>query len=209
VAEPILPPLRHDPDGLRDAAADLLSRPPFVDEQPGPVGRLLARAGDAIAELLGRLLSLMGGGSALGWVIVVVALAVLAVVAWRVSRGATLDRQVPQAGPGQAAHRAVDWDRDADVAMARGELREAVRCRYAAIVATLIEAGIVEESPGRTVRELDAEVRAAAPFLAAEVAAAGERFDRIWYGGMAAEPEDDRALRGVRHGLLEALAVAR
>jgi hypothetical protein len=209
VAEPILPPLRHDPDGLRDTATDLLSRPPFVDQQPGPVGRLLARVGDVIADLLGRLLGLMGGGSTLGWVIVAIAAAVLAVVAWRVSRGATLDRRVPQAGPGQAAHLAVDWDRDADAARDRGDLREAVRCRYAAVVATLLEAGVVEGSPGRTVRELEAEVQAGAPSLLADVAAAGERFERIWYGGEPATEADELALLEIRRGLRQALAVAR
>jgi hypothetical protein len=183
----------HDPADVRERAADLLSRPPFTDQQPGPVGRLLGRVGDVIADLLARLLTTIGGGSTLGWVIVALGTAALVAVVWRVTRGTTPDGAVPVVP--SAGRTAAAWHAAADTAAARGDRREALRCRYAALVTSLVEAGLLDDVPGRTVRELDREVASAAPHLAAAVTAAGDRFERVVYGGAEAT-DDDLAVVG-------------
>jgi hypothetical protein len=183
-------PLDHDPADLRERAADLLSRPPYAPDEPGVLRLLLDRVGRAIAEFLDRLTFAIGEVGWFGWAVVVVALLVLGALVWRVTRGTTLDASVAARTPDTAGRSASDWHAEADRLEAAGELEAALRTRYAAIVAELVEAAVLEDVPGRTVRELDAEVAVAAPRRAPSVAAVGERFDAVVYGGRPATLDD-------------------
>jgi hypothetical protein len=191
----VLPPSVHDPADVRERASDLLSRPPFADEQPGPIGRLLRVLGDLVADLLARLLAALGGGSFVGWVVVVVGTLLLLAVAWRLTRGMTADRAVPVVPPAAAGRSAADWHAAADAAEATGDRREALRCRYAALVATLVEVGLLDDVPGRTVGELDRQIAGSAPALAATVVDAGERFERVLYGRQPVAVDDLEVVR--------------
>jgi hypothetical protein len=183
-------PLEHAPDDVRQRAADLLSRPPFTDEEPGPVARLLEWLGDLLAGVFGRLTATVSAGGLLGWAIVLLGTAVLVVVVLRGSRGLRTDRARVVASPVVAGRSADDWHADADRAEQAGDLRTAVRCRYSALVAHLVDGGILDDRPGRTVRELDAEVAAGAPDLAPPVHAASRRFEAIRYGAAAPTSDD-------------------
>jgi hypothetical protein len=186
----VLPPVAHDPADVRERATDLLSRPPFVDERPGPVGRFLRTLGDLVADVLARLLATLGSGTLVGWVVVVVGTLLLAAVVWRLTRGMTADRSIPVVAPTVAGRTAADWQAAAVAAEEAGDRREALRCRYAALVATLVETGLLEDVPGRTVGELDREVDRNAPALAPVVTDAGERFERVFYGRRSVGTDD-------------------
>lgn len=188
-------PLEHDPAELRERAADLLSRPPYAAEDPGLLRLLLDRVGRALAELLDRLSFAFGEVGWFGWVVVVVALLLLGSVVWRVTRGASLDASLVARTPDTSGRSASDWHAEADRFAAAGRLEAALRSRYAAVVAELVEAAVVEDVPGRTVRELDAEVAVAAPDRAPAVATAGDRFDAVVYGGRPATRDDLEVVR--------------
>lgn len=182
VAVAALGPLGHDAAEVRARAEELLSRPPFADGRPGPFRRLLQLVGDAVAGFLTDLFGEAVGTGVLPWIVVVLGVLLLGWLVWRITRGLSVDRSVAEVPVEIRRRSADDWHADADAAEGRGELREALRYRYAAMVATLLEGEAIEERPGRTVRELDAEVASAMPRIAEEVAAAGACFDAAVYG---------------------------
>jgi hypothetical protein len=185
-----LPALDHEPGELRSRARDLLSRPPYRDEPDGPVTDVIRRAREAVARFLQSVLDAVAGDTRVAWVIVAAGTVLLLVVIWRATRGFDADRRVATVPEQDPARSAREWTLEADEHSAAGRWREAVRCRYAALVAHLVEAGTIAEVPGRTVRELDEEVERAAPAIAVPVRRAGDTFDEVWYGHADAGPDD-------------------
>jgi hypothetical protein len=184
-------PLRHEAPELRSRAEDLLSRPPYVAEEPGLMERALTWLGDLIAQVLRIITDGIAATGTLGaWAIVAIGTAILAVVVWRLTRGAPLDRHAPVVPAGTRPRTAASWRAEAADHEAAGRGRDAVRCWYAALVVSLAEQGTIEDVPGRTVRELDAEVARVAPELHPEVTAAGDRFEAVVYGAQSATDED-------------------
>ena len=185
-----LGPLGHDPGDVRSRAEDLLSRAPFTDHGPGPIRRLLSHLGDLVAGFLGEVLDGVFGSGLLPWFLVVLGIVVVAWLVWRITRGLAVDRSIAEVPAASVTRDAAAWHADADAAEARGDRREALRLRYAAMVASLLAEGTLEDVPGRTVRELDTEVARADPAIAEQVAAAGERFDAAIYGRYEVTDED-------------------
>lgn len=185
-----LSPLDHDPAEVRERAEQLLSRPPYAAESQGPLAALVERVTDLLAEAVQRLLAAVSGSGPLAWAVVTLGLVLLLALVWRATRGTALDPTSREEAGAVPRRTAAAWRAEADAAVAAGRLREAVRCRYGELVATLVERGLLEDVPGRTVGELDSEVRANVPRIAAPVTAAGERFERVVYGGVPAATED-------------------
>jgi hypothetical protein len=193
----VLRELGHDAGELRERAEELLSGPPYQDLEEGPLGAAWRTAREWLAERLATLLSLIGDDAGVAWVLVAVGVLLLLVVAWRATRGLALDRAVEAPATGPAGRPASAWHADAEEHEAAGRWRDAVRCRYRALVGHLVEAGVVEDVPGRTVGELDRELEAHAPGLAPEVARAGGVFAAIFYGTQPADADDARAVADV------------
>jgi hypothetical protein len=185
-----LGPLGHDPGEVRSRAEDLLSRAPFTDHRPGPVRRLLRTLGDLVASFLGDVLDGVFATGLLPWVLVVLGIGVVSWLVWRITRGLAVDRSIAEVPAASVTRDAAAWHADADAAEARGDRREALRLRYAAMVASLLAEGTLEDVPGRTVHELDLEVARASPGIADQVAAAGERFDDAIYGRYEVTDDD-------------------
>jgi hypothetical protein len=182
--------LQHDPEVLRSTARDLLSRPPYREDADGPVTDVLRRIREAVARFLQTAFDAVVADTWMAWAIVAVGSALLLLVVWRATRGWNADRSVatvPESEPGRSA---AEWLADADAHAAAERWREAVRCRYAALVATLVEGGAIADQPGRTVGELDREVDLAAPSIAAVVRQAGALFEEVWYGHADAGPSE-------------------
>jgi hypothetical protein len=185
-----LGPLGHDPADVRSRAEELLSRPPFGESPPGPLRRLLSHLGDTLAGFLRELFGGVLGTGLLPWVLVVLGVAMVSWLVWRITRGLSADRSIAEVPADGVGRSPADWHADADAAEARGERREALRCRYGAMVASLLTTGVLEDVPGRTVRELDDEIAQAMPTIADDVAAAGERFDAVIYGHLEVTDQD-------------------
>lgn len=192
---PLDRPLEHDPDQVRRAAEDLLSRPPYAAEPAGPVGRIVEVVRDWLAGVLDALLAAAGATPAVAWAIVAVAVALLALVAWRLVRTLSPDRRLASSEEPTQRRTAAELRQEGEDAAAAGDLDRAVLTLYHALVTGLGEAGLLDDVAGRTIRELDDEVSRTAPEAATRVAAAGRAVDRVLYAGDAATGEDVEVVR--------------
>ncbi len=87
------------------------------------------------------------------------------------------------------------WDADATRFEAEGRWRDALRCRYRSLVASLARAGVVDEVPGRTAGEYRAVVGQTRPSVAEPFAGATDLFERAWYGNEETGPDDTSSFR--------------
>jgi hypothetical protein len=189
-------PLGHDVADLRLRARELLSDPPYQPAEQGVLARLWERALRWVAEFLDSLVFAASEVGWLGWSLVGLGVLVLGLLVWRLTRGTAIDRRVPAVTPDVEGRSAADWHAEAARHEAAGELTLALRCRYAGIVAFLVETAVLDDVPGRTVRELDEELAVAAPDLVGPVTEAGRRFDAVVYGGRPATQDDLRVVAG-------------
>ncbi len=186
----------HDPARVRERAADLLSRPPYREEPEGLLERLVGSVREWVADLLDTVVGAIAADAITAWLVIVAGVLLLLLVVWRGTRGLTLDRAVDAPASGEGDGRpASEWHAEADAQERAGDHAQAVRCRYVALVTALVEQGVVEEVPGRTVGELDRELASVAPTLAPDVATAGRIFAEVVYGRAAATHEQTARLR--------------
>jgi hypothetical protein len=111
----------------------------------------------------------------------------------------------PVAGDGLPDLPVADFVSLADRLAAEGRFAEAVRERLRAIVRELIDAGLIDNSPGWTVTELAAAAGAARPAVRPGLDAASRLFSDIWYGQRPASADDDRWMRGYAGQVHDAL----
>ena len=196
-AQETLPPPEAGADEIRRAADEILSRPEFQEPPRSLYQRALDWIGDLISEAIGALVS-GGTGAVVAWVLL---LAVVALVAYLVVRTVQGDRRRPSAGDATGLtieaddRRPVDaWMADAERFEGEGRWRDAIRCRYRAIVAGLARSGVVDEVPGRTAGEYRVLVGRGRPAVAEPFAGATDLFERAWYGEDAG-PEGSRSIR--------------
>jgi hypothetical protein len=171
----------RDPEQVREAVREVLSRPEF---RP-PERSLLQQAFDWVLEMVGRLLSALGGsgaGGIVGLVLLALVLAGVGVLVARFSRGLTPSPEVAAAVPGRAGRTAAEWRAEAEAHERAGAWREAVRSRYRALVADLAARGLIDEVPGRTAGEYRREVGRTLPAASTDFAGATELFEVAWYG---------------------------
>lgn len=171
----------RDPDQVHRAAGDVLSRPEFRRA----ARPLLSRVWAWLLERLGDLLATFASspaGSIVGLTLFLLILAALAVLAVRFARGMTRDPEVAAAIPTAPRRSPEEWRSEAEAHERAGEWRQALRCRYRALLADLGGRGLVDEGPGRTAGEYRGEVEHNAPAAAEAFAGATELFERAWYG---------------------------
>lgn len=182
--------LEHAPERLREQADELLSRPPYSEHDDGLITRALSWLGDQIAALFGDGLNAVFGVPFVPYLIAFVGLVLLLLAAWRMTRGMIVDRAVPVVPREATTRTAHHWLTEAEGHLSAGRRREALRCRYAALVVALVDAGVVDDIPGRTVRELSEAVRSNAAKLASTTQAASKSFEQVLYGRTEASDED-------------------
>lgn len=187
---PALPVPVHDPERVRAVVDDVLADPAY--RRPSP--SLFERGREWLTDRLGELVDALvqgGTGSLVAWAIVLAALAVVGVVAVRVGRGLAPAAWQPVEDAIELLRRgAAEWRAEAVGHEAAGRFRDAVRCRYGALLADLAARGMIEERPGRTAGEYQAEAARALPVAAGALAAATDVFQRTWYGGAPATADD-------------------
>jgi Domain of unknown function (DUF4129) len=192
------PPDPHSADvaGARNAAHEILSRDEFKPPAQSPVRRALDWVRDRLARFIEKLLGVFGGGgggSLIAWLILALVVAgAVALVVVRVRRGPVV-RLAARSVVVDRSREPADWRAEADEHARHGRFRDALRCRYRALVGDLARRGLLDEIPGRTTGEERDQLRATAPVAANEFGVATDLFDRAWYGD---EPtgsgEDDR-----------------
>ena len=175
-----LAPSDLEPSQIRQVTERVLDRPEFVAAGPG----LLDRIWRTLLDWLARLLDVVGSGrrgDIVGTAILIAASLAVAFLTVRLVRGVRRDRGTGKRRRGRGGRSASDWLRLALELEARGDWAGALRCRYRALLAEFVDAGIVDEVAGRTARDYLREVTAAAPTTSAALAEVTEAFEATWY----------------------------
>lgn len=176
-----LPPSTVDPERARQIVADVLSRSEYADAAPGLWDRIQAEIARLLGELWMRLAGTPGGTLVGNLVLVgVVLLVVLAV--WRLARTVRRDRAQQEPLATEVGRSAEAWREEAASHEEAGRWRQAVRCRYRALIAALAAQGRLREIPGRTAGEYLDAVRSDLPEAAEPFARATRIFEAAWYG---------------------------
>ena len=206
-----LGPVAQDPDVVRTAACKLVSsdvsctvtsvRPPDQPHSPSAVS-----AGVDLVTL--------GFWILLFAVLVLVIVLVARAVARRQSRRADEapdDDAISIDDDGATAPRRIDrrreprdWRQDADRHRAAGRFRDALRCRYRALVGDLARGGVIDEIPGRTTGEERAQMADVVPVAAPAFDRAADLFDAVWYGDVPAGGDDVDVFAELERTVLDA-----
>jgi hypothetical protein len=97
-----------------------------------------------------------------------------------------------------------EWDAEAERCERAGDHRGAVRARFRALTTSLAHRDLVADTPGRTVGELRTDVAERAPTLTPAFGAVADLFERVWFGGGTAGPEQSAAARDLARTALAA-----
>ncbi len=208
-----LPVPRHDPAQVRAAARAIANsaefRPPRQSWWSAAYHWVLREVG----KLVGHLMGLGGGSRAAAWVTVAVLAAVVALAGYvavrlwvRMPAEASSPVVVTTATTGRSA---VDWRAQAARHERDGRWRDALRCRYRALVADLARRGVVSEVPGRTAGEYRDTVRFSAPGIARDFGRATALFEDAWYGDRPTGPGDQTDFDELAGRVLTSVAAGR
>ncbi|WP_330359630.1 DUF4129 domain-containing protein [Actinosynnema sp. ALI-1.44] len=179
-------------DAARDAAVRELSDPAYRDAEPSMFAKVLRWVLDRLGELLGSVSSVMPGGVV--GLAILFALLMVAIVVVRLRVGKVARAAASAAVFAGRKLTAADHRRAALAAEAQGNLAEAVRERFRAVVRGLEERGVLDERSGRTVDEVAGAAGARLPEHADALRAAARIFDDVCYGGRAATVDGHRSL---------------
>lgn len=204
-----LQPIDQDPDAVRDEACRLVARDQSVcappDTRPPPSG---SGAGGVNENWLGTLL----------WVVLIAAVLVMLVYLTRYfiersgggrvkkQRNADDDDQLDQVEQAAVAidrsREPTNWRAEADEHRRAGRYREALRCRYRALVGDLARRGLIDEIPGRTTGEERTQLSQVQPDAGRPFTSAADLFDGAWYGHYAVDAGDDDRFQSFERDVL-------
>ena len=191
-----LPPPVPTPDDVERTIDDILSGAEYQPPPRNPIERLRDWVFEQISELLADAFG-GGAGSVISIVVLALASAVLVYFLVKMVRGVRSDavqRMIEEAEVGRPSEA---WLADAQAHERRGAWRDALRCRYRALVAELAARGLVDEIPGRTTGEYRREVASNLPTAAPEFSGASELFDLAWYGDVPTGPAENQRFRAL------------
>lgn len=186
------------PGTARDRLAGIFKRSEFRGlSGPGPLARWWRRVmgwiGEHIAQLLKRLHLGALTGNMVAYVLIGVAVVLLALWLWRSLAGRARQLEL-EFEPGEPAQDARRWLAEARAAADRGEYREAIHCGYWAAVMHLEGLGAVPRDPSLTPREL-ARLLESRPGERGPFSELTARFERVWYGYRAPTAGDWESMR--------------
>ncbi|MEW2399502.1 DUF4129 domain-containing protein [Streptomyces sp. NPDC046862] len=187
------PPLTTPRDPAREAARRELSKRMYHENDPSWFQRALDRFWEWLDTLFNAASAATPGG-ALGLVVIVlVVLALLGALWWRLGtphRTPTTSAALFDDRPRSAAeHRAT-----AEAHAAQGHWNQAVQERMRAVVRSLEERALLDVRPGRTADEAASEAGRTLPAHAERLRTASRDFDDVTYGGRSADDGTYRRL---------------
>ncbi len=181
-------------------ADEILAKPEYQPPERGLITRALdwvfGHLGDALRWVLEQLDRILGrgagggtgvgpGGYVIGWILLIAALAVVVWLLVRVMPRRRLRRAQKQEPTVERTRRnrvsRDRWLELAAAAQAEGRHRDAVRCRYRALVCGLADRHELDPNDAVTSGEHLRSFTAAAPKTAA-FATATDRYERAWFG---------------------------
>jgi hypothetical protein len=165
---------------IRQLADDILARPEFHQPEPS----LIEQARDWVEKRIGDILDAAFSGSAgslVGWVVLLVAVGLIIWSATRFSRTVQAGGRVGIEVEGIHRRSPAQWRAEAEDHEAAGAWKEALRCRYRALIGDLVAEGVLDDVAGRTTGEFRRDVTDRAPDRSEAFSAATELFELAWY----------------------------
>jgi hypothetical protein len=191
-----LPEPVASPEEVRQQADDVLDGREFQRPEPNLVQRaeewLRERFNDFLNELV-----VGDAGSVVGWAVLALAVGLLVFFVVRLGRSVQRDPRTETAIEVERARTAAEWREDAEDHERRGAWKDALRSRFRALVADLVDLHRVDDLPGRTAGEYRAEVASEVPDAADAFAAATGLFEEAWYGNRATGPDENARFRAL------------
>jgi hypothetical protein len=193
------------PEEVREQAEAVLARPEFDQAEPSPIDRAIEWIGERLGDLLGRGNEAAAGSRVFGYLVLAAGVAVCGYLLyrWLGRLRAETEPVDPAVVTGDPTSRPSDWRAAAERLEARGEWKEALRCRYRVLVSELVERELVDDVPGRTAGEYRAEVGAGLPAVAPAFSEASDLFELAWYADAPTGAEENRRIRGLTDQVLE------
>jgi hypothetical protein len=204
-----LEPVDQDPEPIRGAACDLTATDGVCNPDPPPPPRPPRNAPDL--DWLGLF----------AWVLLAALLAgllYLLVSAWMKHTGRGSLRGRRRAKRPESSEEVVveeittmivdrskeptGWRADAERHRAAGDYKNAIRCRYRALVGDLARRGLIDEIPGRTTGEERMQLRVYATHVHAPFSASADLFDGAWFGDVAVHEMDDDTFQALEREVL-------
>ncbi len=163
-----------------------------IQIRPNLVERIRRAVRELIAAILYRVTHFVGPSSLLAWSLL---LALAAAAALLLRRAKLFPETVIAGQSGQPSPEAsVDWSRRAEEALRAGDLVQAVRALYMALLGTLSKRGIVAEAPALTAGECRTAVGRVRPGLYPLLARATQLYERVVYGNATPSEQDVETL---------------
>ncbi len=175
---------------IRHLADDILARPEFRQPEPS----LIEQARDWVEKRIGDILDAAFSGSAgslVGWVVLLVAVGLIIWSATRFSRTVQVGGRVGIEVEGIHRRSPAQWRAEAEAHEAAGAWKEALRCRYRALIGDLVAEGVLDDVAGRTTGEFRRDVTDRAPDRSGAFSAATELFELAWYADRATGADEN------------------
>jgi hypothetical protein len=212
-APPGLGPVDQDPDNVREEACRIVS----------PNQKVCTPATTTPPKVAGGSSFDLSWVSLLIWVLLIAGVIALVVLLVRfvVGRGwnrrprrddeadLDLDEMELAAVAVDRSREPVNWRAEADDHRRAGRFRDALRCRYRALVGDLARRGLIDEIPGRTTGEERAQLGRARPAASGPFTAAADLFDDAWYGHIEVAAGDDDRFQALERDVLSVAGVRR
>lgn len=209
-----LGPVDQDPDAVREQACKLVSKDTSVCSAPEPPQTPNGSGGGVDLSIVSFLL----------WVLLIAAVGWLLymLVRWAATKsGHATRRKKSVAGDNEGdilerdavsvdrSREPVNWRAEAEQHRRAGRYRDALRCRYRALVGDLARRGLIDEIPGRTTGEERAQLGRVTPAASAPFNSAADLFDGAWYGNLDVDAADDDRFQTLERDVLATAAQAR
>lgn len=206
-----LGPVDQDPDAVREEACKLVSKDTSVCSAAKPPPPTTSGSGGHGLDLSFVSLVL--------WILLFAAVAglVYMLVRWLLSKNGAGGRRRAAAGDEDdddddvverdavavdRTREPTNWRREAEQHRVAGRYRDALRCRYRALVGDLARRGVIDEIPGRTTGEERAQLRRVTPTASAPFNSAADLFDGAWYGHREVDVVDDDRFQSLERDVL-------
>lgn len=197
-----LPPPTFDGREVGEQIDRILVRPEFREPPEPLLNRILGWVGEQISRVVGALAG-GGRGALVAWALLIAGAVALGLVLYRIAASSRVDRRVrPPGAADQVGRPPEDWRAEAAAHEARGEWRQALRCRYRALVADLAARGLVDEVPGRTAGEYRREVATNLPAASDAFGGATQLFELAWYGHRPTDADEIDRFRSLSEQVL-------
>ena len=209
-----LGPVNQDPDAVREEACKLVSKDTSVCSAPAPPKPPSGNSGGVDLSIVSLLL----------WALLIAAVGWLlyTLLRWAARKSGHASRRkksVDAVDEGDIVERdavavdrsrePVNWRSEAEQHRLAGRYREALRCRYRALVGDLARRGLIDEIPGRTTGEERAQLGRVTPAASAPFNSAADLFDGAWFGNLDVDAADDDAFQALERDVLATATQAR